>query len=177
MNWNEYFYYDESSPSCLRWKVSNGRALKDSVAGTIGGQKYYRVQLKRKVYTVHRIIWEMFNSPIFGDFEVDHIDLDKCNNKILNLRCVSVKENCRNRPLRSDSSSGINNVRRRKITNKRGKLYEAWMGRYMYLDGKRVSKSFSIAAYGEEKAKQLAIEFVNTLKEQDNGLYTDRHGK
>lgn len=64
MDWTDWFYYDETSPSCLRWKVSRyacGLLLvaAGEQAGTIGGQFYFRVQLRQKIYTVHRIIWEM----------------------------------------------------------------------------------------------------------------------
>jgi hypothetical protein len=37
---------------------------------------------------------------------VDHIDGDKSNNAWANLRCVSVSENMKNTPLRSDNNSG-----------------------------------------------------------------------
>lgn len=176
MEWNDVFYYDESSPSCLRWKISNGKTLKDSVAGTIKGQYYYRVQYKRKIYTVHRIIWEMFNSEIQDTFEIDHKDLNKENNKIGNLRLVSKIVNCRNRPLRKDSTSGINNVYRRVKILKSGNIFVSWIGRFLDINGKRHSKEFSVRKYGEVDAKQMAIEFTKSFEKLINN-YTTIHGE
>lgn len=102
MNWNEYFYYDETSPSCLRWKVKRKAAEKDSVAGWDDQcSGYYRVQVCRRQYFVHRIIWELFNGSIEGQ-SVDHIDNDRKNNRISNLQLVSTKQNNQKRLKRSD---------------------------------------------------------------------------
>ena len=56
MDWNKYFYYDESSPSCLRWKTDrrSGRGVgivhtpAHSTAGSMGNEGYWRVKLLHK---------------------------------------------------------------------------------------------------------------------------------
>jgi len=48
---------------------------------------------KPKQYRVHRYVWEHFNGPIPADRVVDHIDGDKTNNALINLRLVSNKQN------------------------------------------------------------------------------------
>lgn len=35
MNFSDYLYYDETSPSCLRWKVQRGKYKQGDVAGGI----------------------------------------------------------------------------------------------------------------------------------------------
>jgi hypothetical protein len=50
-------------------------------------------QKQRKQYRVHRFVWEYFNGPIPPDKVIDHIDGDKTNNALSNLRLVSNKEN------------------------------------------------------------------------------------
>lgn len=169
--WQEYFTYDETSPSCLRWKISGGSIQAGDIAGTVGGQVYYRVQLKRKLYTVHRIIWEMYNGEIEEGSEIDHFDLNKTNNKLSNLRKASKSINCRNRPLRIDSKSGISGVSRRV---QRG--YVIWVGRYVDYSGKRVNKNFSVLKYGEDNAKELAIAAVAAGRADAANNYTDLHG-
>jgi len=42
---------------------------------------------------VHRIIWEVFKGPIPENLVVDHIDGDRANNSIRNLRLLSYSEN------------------------------------------------------------------------------------
>ena len=141
MNWSDWFYYDETSPSCLRWKVgrdANGKVLVNvgDTAGTIGGQLYYRVQLNHKVYTVHRIIWEIYHGMIPDGMEIDHKDKFKTNNNIANLRQVTKQVNCRNRSLRSDSTSMINAVNRRVQLLPSGNSCASWIGRYCGIGGR-----------------------------------------
>jgi len=44
----------------------------------------------------HRVVWEYFNGQIPSGLHIDHVDHDRTNNKIENLRCVSQAENARN---------------------------------------------------------------------------------
>lgn len=45
---------------------------------------------------LHRAMWETFKGDIPEGFHIDHIDTDKANNNIENLRCVTPAENNRN---------------------------------------------------------------------------------
>ena len=60
----------------------------------LGNKGYYRVQLylnnKRKYYYIHQIIWQIYN----GDYDkklytIDHIDCNRANNSLDNLRLVT----------------------------------------------------------------------------------------
>ena len=44
----------------------------------------------------HRLVWETFNGEIPDGFEIDHIDTNKENNDLKNLRLVTKKENMNN---------------------------------------------------------------------------------
>ena len=61
--------------------------------------KYSRISINYRTYRVHRLIWIMFNGYISKDYEIDHIDGDKLNNKIENLRLVTQQENSFNNTL------------------------------------------------------------------------------
>lgn len=45
---------------------------------------------------IHKIIYITFNGEIPQGYEIDHINGDKTDNRLENLRCVTHKENCSN---------------------------------------------------------------------------------
>jgi hypothetical protein len=53
---------------------------------------------KRVNVKAHRFVWEYFNGPIPDGLQIDHINRDKTDNRLVNLRAVSASENMRNRP-------------------------------------------------------------------------------
>lgn len=63
---------------------------------------------KRVRLLVHRLAWLLH----YGDqpTELDHIDRDKTNNRINNLRVTSRRNNNFNQGVRSDSKSGVKNI-------------------------------------------------------------------
>ena len=62
--------------------------------------RYWYVSLMhngvRKAYRVHRLVYETFIGPIPDNMVIDHIDGDRNNNNVSNLRCVTLSENVRN---------------------------------------------------------------------------------
>ena len=70
----------------------------------------YKTRKKAMIYK-HRIIAEAF-IPNPGNLpHVDHIDRNKLNNNIWNLRWVTPSENIMNSKIRTDNTSGINGIR------------------------------------------------------------------
>lgn len=62
---------------------------------------YKRCDLKKengeiKRFSIHRLIYETFIGPIPQGMVIDHIDGDKSNNELSNLRCISQSENAIN---------------------------------------------------------------------------------
>jgi hypothetical protein len=43
--------------------------------------------------SVHRIVWETFNGRIEGRLEINHKDLDRSNNRLVNLEVVTHQQN------------------------------------------------------------------------------------
>lgn len=83
------FYYENGY---LIYKYSVGKKHSGDFAGYKKSDGYWRVYINGKGYYLHRLIWLYF----CGDFpnnEIDHIDRNKSNNKIENLRNISHKEN------------------------------------------------------------------------------------
>ena len=107
MNWNEIFEYKDG---VLYWKHNRGRIKKGDVAGYTLPTGYTLITFDRKNYRRSRIVYEMFNGPIECGYEIDHIDHNKSNDCIENLRMVTACENMRNYPKRVDNSSGMSGV-------------------------------------------------------------------
>ena len=66
----------------MAWVHSNGYLVNER---RIGG--------KRKLVAVHRELWEEANGPIPDGFVVDHIDRNRLNNSLDNLRLLSGADN------------------------------------------------------------------------------------
>lgn len=178
------FYYDETSPTCLRYKEDVYIGIKNSqlrfrigdVAGCFHKSTgYYIVGINgKKSIRVHRVILCILNYDI-NNFFVDHLDGDKTNNKVANLRLTERKENNRNSKIRHDNKTGVCGVFRSKIDRYgRERFVAVWKE-----GGKSNSKSFSIRKYGESEAFRLACEYrkqkITELNDQGAG-YTERHG-
>jgi hypothetical protein len=176
-NWSEYFLYDESSPSCLRWAVELRCGVKhnrklvgiNDEAGTINLHGYHQIRLMGKTYKAHLIIYEMHFGRRPEGMEIDHIDGNKNNNTKENLRCVNRSTNQKNKNKLRNNTSGFTGV---SFNTRNNAWVAAW---YRQSDGKNQSKSFSIFKYGKEESFRLACE-LRALKMKENG-YSDRHGK
>jgi len=112
----ELFLYDENT-GLLTWKINRGTARAGSIAGHKSLNGYLRTSADGKRYLNHRIIWCMIHGYI-PENGLDHIDRDKLNNRIDNLREVSQTCNMRNRGMNCNNTSGVKGVYLRKKTNK-----------------------------------------------------------
>lgn len=67
------------------------------VQGSISKAGYVRIRHNGKVEYVHRLIWEHVHGPIPKGMHIDHINGDKSDNRIANLRLATPTENAQNR--------------------------------------------------------------------------------
>lgn len=109
INWVDVFeYYDGK----LLWKISSGtRARPGKVAGSICSTSgYWKIKYKGKKYLEHRIIYEMHYGPIPEGYEIDHINHDRIDNRIENLRLANRSINCHNLSMMKNNTSGVTGV-------------------------------------------------------------------
>lgn len=106
MDFNEYFIYDENYPSLLINKVSRGVAKEgEPVKCSANGRSYLKLRLAHRIYRLHRVVWELHNGPIPEGLMVDHIDGDKTNNRIHNLRLATHSQNMMNKRKQANGNS------------------------------------------------------------------------
>jgi len=181
---NDYFIYDGTSPSCLRWRVDKGRGRYKRFAGDIAGSlKTYKnysrwvVEVNDVKYKAHRVVYSLSKRvDIPPEMEIDHIDGNPCNNKIENLRLVSHLHNCRNKRATKLPKSKVMGI------CKRGNefYYIQWKEYDKDLNFKVKTKYFSIKTMGEDAALNAAIKFREENVARLNSLgygFTERHNK
>lgn len=93
-NLHEFFRYEDG---VLFWKVNRGTVKAGSVCGNTHHSGYRRTKLHNRELLIHRVIWNMFNGPIPDGMELDHINRNKRDNRIENLRLATHGDNMLNR--------------------------------------------------------------------------------
>jgi hypothetical protein len=143
----------------LSWRVAAGRVIAGSVAGWVNDQGYVCVQIKGKQYRAHRLIWA-YQYGEWPEFEIDHINRDRSDNRLSNLRVVTSSENNRNMSLPVTNTSGHVGVYWVKSR-------ETWNVK-IQVNGKQLN-----LGYFRDKAKAIAARLA---AEKDYGFHPT-HGK
>lgn len=78
-------------------------------AGTVKSCEYLRINLGGKIYKAHRLAW-LYAYGAFPEKEIDHINHNPLDNRLVNLREVSHAENGKNQSLKKNSKTGISGV-------------------------------------------------------------------
>lgn len=95
----------------------NALAYKVKGAASDNGDGYRRGAIKEGRFLAHRVAWALF----YGDWptaETDHINGDRSDNRIENLRVVPTKINQRNAKIKANNTSGYCGVSKHKKTGK-----------------------------------------------------------
>lgn len=111
------FSYD-SLTGVFVWKRTS---RKGSKAGFLHDGRYWALSWKGKRYPAHRMAWVYMHGKIPKKMQIDHINGNKTDNRIENLRLATASQNRCNCPLRSNNKSGYKGSQCRKI-DQYGKL-------------------------------------------------------
>mgnify|MGYP000845458502 FL=1 len=106
----EFIHYNPIDGSFTWIKSTYRKGSPERRAGHISKTTgYLRIKILGQEYQAHRLAWLI----TYGDWpigEIDHIDLDKTNNRISNLREATRSQNNQNWPALSNNKSGYKGV-------------------------------------------------------------------
>lgn len=182
VDFSDKFYYDDSSPSCLRWKVDvkGGRlhGMNLVSAGDVAGSesdRYWCTRLSKKHHSIHRIILSLFRIRVPAGYVVDHANGNSKDNRIDNLRVVKVKANARNTKMPCVNSSGRVGVAWHWSRKYPMRVYAkaTWSDE----SNKAHAKFFSARDFGIFPAWAMACRFRDLVVASAKTSYSDRHGK
>lgn len=137
----------------FRW---NNRANK--LAGSINNEGYLHIGISYKIYKAHRLAWLIMMDK-WPEFEIDHRDTNRSNNRWKNLRCATQSQNLCNRRRQKNNTSGFKGVSWDKI-NKNWQANIHLNGRLVHL-GRLDSPKEAHTVYCK-KALQFRGEFART---------------
>jgi len=129
--WSELFVYEKKSGRLINRIKRNSRAPQGAIAGSLNNSGYLVTRVSGRSIRVHRIVWEMHNGPIPFGIEIDHINRDRADNRIENLRLANRHEQNLNLSQRT-SASHVTGV----VFNKKDKKWQAqigFKGKHLYL--------------------------------------------
>lgn len=94
------------------WKVTRGRSAKaGDVAGVVSDTGHLQIKVSQRSFKAHRLAWA-FQCGLHPDGEIDHINGDRRDNRLANLRLVDRQGNSNNITIVSKrSTTGLLGVR------------------------------------------------------------------
>lgn len=110
----------------LRWTAaaSQGR-LTQRIAGSLAGNGYWQIKTGKVCYLAHRIVWAIVHGE-WPEKDIDHIDGNRANNALSNLRLVTKAQNMQNLAVTGkNTASGIAGAIHRPANQRRREKWEA----------------------------------------------------
>lgn len=167
----ELFHYDEATGIFTRLTSVSSNTMAGDIVGYVSKEGYRRIKCDGKMYRAHRLAWLYVHGRWPKD-EIDHIDGNKSNNQLSNIRETTHSENMQNqRKARIDNvSSGLLGVTWHKNAKKWVALIKAGKNKYhlgcfdtqsdahsAYLAAKAIYHPFSTITYPYEHPDTLKV--------------------
>lgn len=134
----------------LYWKKPNSNVVKiGQKAGSLSADGYVSVRVNDAQYKAHRLIYLMHHGKL--PRMLDHIDCNRANNRIENLREASLSQNRMNSTIAKNNTSGSKGVWWNKV-------HQKWQ-----VCIRKDNKSNYLGTYSN---KEEAIQVANKYREQ-----------
>jgi hypothetical protein len=105
---NELLSYDPDD-GVFRWKASRGSVKAGAVAGTVSDKGYVRINIDGEIIRAHRLAWGVIHGA-WPEFEIDHENTVKTDNRFTNLRPATRSQNEANKSITKLNKSGYKGV-------------------------------------------------------------------
>lgn len=149
------FHYDPATGVFTRL-VSTTQSVKvGDTAGSLHHTGYLHIQINDHIYGAHRLAW-VYSYGEFPPNHLDHINGDRADNRLCNLRLATHFQNTKNAKKRVDNTSGFKGV---SFFPTRGD----WVARCQ-VDGKRT-------CVGHFKTPELAAEAYRSFAQEHHGEF------
>ncbi len=103
----------------VRRKGKGNQRKKGQLVGCKAPSGYITASVDNKSYLLHRIVWKLHTGNDPYPYQIDHINRKRDDNRIVNLRLVTHKEQMKNKGMNGNNKTGYKGVR------KKGNRYEA----------------------------------------------------
>ena len=98
-------HYDPAT-GIFTWKVRTAKRVKvGDIAGCPNGDGYLQIRVCSRKYRAHRLAW-LYHFGEWPEDQIDHINRNRSDNRISNLRDISHKQNLQNTGKYSNNTSG-----------------------------------------------------------------------
>ncbi len=102
-------HYDQET-GIFTWKVRTSNSVKvGDAAGCPNGAGYLQITVQSRLYLAHRLAW-LHTHGEWPKEQLDHINRNRSDNRIANLREVTHKQNLQNAGKYSNNTSGYPGV-------------------------------------------------------------------
>ena len=120
----KYFDYDSETGIFLHaFDKGAPKARKGDLAGYLDEKGYRRLKIRAKTYKAHHVAWLIYYGEHCTD-QMDHINCNKDDNRICNLRLADNSKNTQNQKLQSNNTTGVKGVTYAK-DDRRSRKYRA----------------------------------------------------
>jgi hypothetical protein len=99
----------EPETGIFRWRVKRKNMNPNDAAGFINSKGYRYVTVQNVAYRANRLAWFYVNG-VWPTGQIDHINRNRLDDRIKNLRVVTGNANQHNRSLNKNNTSGFQGV-------------------------------------------------------------------
>ena len=160
---HQRYTYDPATGE-LRYRVNRVRMRVGDPAGKVDKHGYRIMVIDNKGYRAHRLVWMWHHGEV--PRVIDHINRDKLDNRIENLRACNDAENARNAGLQSHNTSGYKGVH---YDTYHGK----WRARARYTTSQGERKRVDLGRYASPDLAAVAYNLYLMTHHPDFGLLNE----